>query len=152
MWITPKQDWNPNDLVSADDMNALGGNLAYLKLERARAALAVTPGTTTSTTFATLRTLALTTRGGVLLVGFYAGCTHDSGGAVYFDASLDGSRLALYGTNGSLELRPGTTASLAGYSLLMTSVSAGTHSVALVWRTNTGTAAVSVGQFWAVEL
>ena len=36
---------------------ALGGNLAYLKLERARAALAVTPGTTTSTTFATLRAL-----------------------------------------------------------------------------------------------
>jgi hypothetical protein len=71
---------------------------------------------------------------------------------VYFDASLDGSRLALYGTNGSLELRPGTTASLAGYSLLMTSVSEGTHSVALVWRTNTGTAAVSVGQFWALEL
>jgi hypothetical protein len=152
MWITPKQDWNPNDLVSADDMNALGSNLAYLKLERARAAIAVTPGTTTSTAFATLRTLSLTTRGGALLIGFYAGCTHDSGGAVYFDASIDGSRLALFGTNGSLELRPGTTASLAGYSLLMTPVSEGTHSVALVWRTNTGTAAVSVGQFWAAEL
>jgi hypothetical protein len=152
MWTTPKQDWNPNDVVSADDMNALGGNLAYLKLERVRGAAAITPGNTTSTAFVTLRTVTLTTRGGPLLVGFYAGITHDSGGALYFDASLDGTRVALFGTNGSLELRPGTTPSLGSFSLLMNSVSEGTHSLTLVWRTNTGTAAVTVGQFWAVEL
>ena len=34
-WTAPKVDWDPEDGVSADDMNEIGANLVYLKDEHA---------------------------------------------------------------------------------------------------------------------
>lgn len=152
MWITPKQDWNPNDLVTAQHMNDIGANLAYLNTKSGRGVANINTSTTNSTSFITLKSLNITTRGGDLLLGFYATITHDSTALHYYDASIDGVRVAINGANGSVEARGTPNPEVASFTLLRQSVSAGAHTIALVWRTNTGNASISVGQFWALEV
>lgn len=152
-WNTPKQNWNVNEVVTAQDMNAIGENLAYLKTEPARAAITVFPTSTNSTAnFATLHSTTITTRGGDLLFSFYGSMWHTAGGTAYLDVAIDGTRKALNGTNGSLEYPPDSVARPVSLSLLWRNVSAGTHTVSLQWRTSVQWLHVGCGQFWVLEV
>ncbi len=154
-WTTPKQDWALNDIATAAHMNQIGENLAYLKEQPARAATALTPGQIDTSIWTVRATLNLTTRGGDLQVNFFAGIYHTGGsGRAYFDVGVDGTRVALNGTDGSLELTPGGSGTLvqAAFSLLLTGVSAGAHTVTLQWKTNTAGLNIAHGQFHAVEV
>jgi len=152
-WTTPKQDWALNDVVNAGDMNAMGENLAYLKDGDARAAVTVAAAATSSSAWATLATLTVTTRGGEVLVGYSAAGYHTGGGRAYFDVALDGTRLALNGSNGSFEATPGATgtAQTVGFVLLLTEVSAGAHTLTIQWKTSAAGMNVLGGQAWAIE-
>lgn len=153
-WTMPKQDWALDDIVAASHLNQIGENLAYLKEQTARARADLTPGQIDTSTWTVRATLNMTTRGGDLQTHFHAGIFHTGGGRAYFDVALDGTRVALNGTDGSLELTPGGSGSLAqaAMSLLLTGVSAGAHTVTLQWRTNAAGLNIAYGQFHAVEV
>lgn len=153
-WTTPKQDWALNDIVTAPDLNAIGENLAYLKEQSARDSATITPASTGSTSWTTRASLSLTTRGGDVQVCFYAGVFHTALGRAYFDVALDGTRVALNGADGSLELTPGGsgTASQAALTLLLTGISAGSHTIALQWKTDAAGLNLTHGQFHAIEV
>lgn len=152
-WTTPRQDWALNDLVTAPDLNAIGENLAYLKQPSARASATITPASTGSTSWINRASLTLTTRGGDLQVCFYAAIFHTALGRAHFDVALDGTRIALDGTDGSLELTPGGSGSLiqAALTLLLTGIAAGSHTVALQWKTDAAGLNITYGQFHAIE-
>lgn len=155
MWTNPKNNWQVNDLVTAQDMNIIADDLLYLKEREGRAKANFTPTTTSSTlSFTTLATLNLTTRGGDVLVGFYTSATHDDSGTGYFDIALEGVRVALDSLNGSLSIKPGGTGSPSSVSLtlLLQSVAAGAHTITLQWRTSTASLSAGHGQLWAVEM
>src|SRR5512146_920623 len=103
-WTTPKQDWQLSDLVTAQQLNDIGGNLAYLKEKTPRGKENITSTSTNAGSFVALKRISLTTRGGDVWVAFYCPVWHDNGGTVYFDIGLDGTRQAFNGNNGSLEL------------------------------------------------
>ncbi|HEX2623410.1 MAG TPA: hypothetical protein VHL11_24785, partial [Phototrophicaceae bacterium] len=136
-WTTPKNTWQVNDIVTASDLNIIADDLRYLKNQTARGKDNIGPTTTSSTgSFVTLASVSVVTRGGDLLADFYASATHDSGGIGYFDVALDGTRVAFNGTDGSLEIKPGgSSPNSVALSLLLDSVSAGSHTVTLQWRT-----------------
>lgn len=151
-WTTPKQNWTPNEIVSAAAMNDIGANLAFLKSGRARATATINPANTTSAVFSSAATLTLTTHGGALLVGASFSAWHSASGTIFLDIALDGVRLALAGTSGSLEIRPPANPAAATLSCILTPVNAGARTVSLQWRTSSATASIGVGQLWALEL
>jgi hypothetical protein len=155
MWTNPKNNWQVNEIVTAQDMNIVADDLLYLKAREGRGKANVSPTSTNSTgSFVTLASVSVTTRGGDLLVSFFASATHDNGGIGYFDVALDGTRVALDGTNGSLSLKPEGTGSptMVSLSLLLQGVASGAHTVALQWRTSTQWLAVGHGQLSVVEV
>ena len=153
-WSTPKQDFALNDIVTASHLNAIGENLAYLKEAPARAKSDLTPASIDSSTWTVRATLSLTTRGGDLLAGFSVPVYHAGGGRAHFDIALDGTRVALNGASGSLELTPGGSGTLAqaALQLLLTGVPSGAHAVTLQWKTDAAGLNMHHGQFYAVEL
>jgi hypothetical protein len=154
-WTNPKNNWQVNEIVTAQDMNIIGDDLLYLKEREGRAKANFIPTSTNATvSFVTLATLNITSRGGDLLVGFYTSTTHDNGGIGYFDFALDGVRIALDDVNGSLSVKPGGTGSPTSVSmtLLLEDIAPGAHSIALQWRTSTQWLAAGHGQLWAVEV
>lgn len=154
MWTPPKNNWNVNDIVTAQDLNEIGDNLNYLKTPNARTRIALAPATSTNATgfFVTRASLNLLTRGGDLMVGFYANVSHTVGGAGYFDIALDNVRVALDGFNGSLRVDATTTRVPISLSLLLTGVAEGQRTIALQWRTDLQWLEMGIGQFWAFEL
>jgi hypothetical protein len=114
----------------------------------------ITPASTGSTSWTTRASLSLTTRGGDIQVNFYAGVYHSGLGRAYFDIALDGTRVALNGTDGSLELTPGGAGSVsqAALTLLLTGIAAGAHTIALQWKTDAAGLNLTHGQFHAIEV
>lgn len=153
VWETPKQDWAVSEVVGAADMNQIGENLAYLKAGGARAAVGVAAAATSSSSWGTLATLNVVTRGEALLVGYRAAGYHTGGGRGYFDVAVDGTRLGLNGANGSFEVTLGGsgTAGAVGFVLMVTGVSAGAHAVTIEWKTSAAGLNVLGGQAWVWE-
>jgi hypothetical protein len=154
-WINPKNTWQVNDIVTAADMNIVADDLRYLKNQTARGKDNISPSTTSSTgSFVTLASVDVITRGGDLLVDFYASATHDAAGIGYFDVALDGTRVALNGTDGSLAIAPAGTSypGSVALSMLLEDVAAGSHTITLVWRTSVANLSVGYGQFRIVEI
>lgn len=100
--------------------------------------------TTTSTSFvdidATDLAITLTTNGGPVLVMAAGGCTGSTTLTIHFDFTVDGTRYTSGNTNG---IAPVTTGSgrldLLSFAVLVTGLSAGSHSFKLQWRVNGGT-------------
>lgn len=153
-WNTPKQDFALNDVVTASQLNQIGENLAYLKEPMARGRVNLSPTSISTSTWTVRASITFTTRGGDVLAGFYASVYHTAAGRAYFDIALDGTRVALNGSNGSLELTPGSTGSLsqAAMQLLLLSVSAGSHTITLQWKTDAADLNMGYGQFYAIEV
>jgi len=151
-WTPPKQDWQVNDIVSAQDLNIIGEDLTYLKQNKGNAKATLNASSTNQTTFVTLSSLSVTTLGGALLVGFYAPVRHDASSTAYFDFALNGTRIGLNGNSGSYSINVSNTNTAACMVQLVTSLAAGTHTIALQWRCDTQWLSVGKGQFWVVEL
>lgn len=123
--------------------------------------------TTTSTSFTNIDgtnlSLSITTTGGDLLVVFFAMYTFSAAGPVHFNITLDGTAQAA--DDGFVGMRPGGTLVGMGFicmPVLLQSVSAATHTVAVQWKVGTaGTATLYNGagtatadihpQFWVRE-
>lgn len=152
-WTTPKQDWQVNDIVTAQDLNTIGTNLAYLKQAKGNAKVTLNTTSTNQTAFVTLSSLSVTTLGGAVLVGFYAPVRHETtSSTAYFDFVVNGTRIGLNGNSGSLSFNVINTYSAATMIQLVTSLGAGTHTIALQWRCDTQWLSLGKGQFWVVEL
>lgn len=101
-WTTPKTDWSTGELVAADDMNAIGENLATLKNQKATAIYTTTESilaSSNSRSFvdidSTNLNLTITTTGGDVMVHFHSSGYRDDHAArvhMLFDIDVDGDR------------------------------------------------------------
>ena len=157
-WTTPKTNWTNGELVTAEDMNAVGENLAALKH----------PATAVYTTAENIITtasidvftdvdsdnlnLTITTAGGDVLVHFDASIRPSSHSAILFDIEVDGARLG--NDDGILTSQnhySGAETSVMSFTRMIQNLSAGSHSFKLQWKG--GRSALNAGaQFWVREI
>ena len=94
-WTTPKTDWATGELVTAEDMNAVGENLAALKNLSTAVYTTTENIQLTSRDFADVDSdnlnLTITTGGGDVLVHFH-GPVYVPRISAYFDVEVDGTR------------------------------------------------------------
>lgn len=166
-WITPKT-WTANELVTAAMLNThLRDNLNALKAPPTQHYECDESAnyTTTSGVFvdvdATNLALTIETTGGDLLVHFHGTISQTSTvAAVMFDLELDGARVA--GNDGILVVQTNAQATPVSFTYLITGLSADEHTIALQWKTTTGSATMYAGagtaysdihpQMWAREV
>ena len=155
-WTTPKTDWATGELVTAEDMNAVGENLAQLGNVRSAVAVYTTTEriSTASRTFVDVDSinlnLTITTTGGDVLVQFSGSVDHDHSALGYYDVEVDGARLG--GANG-IRTDKYVDGVVVTFSHLIQDLSAGSHTFKLQWRTNTGRLHIEPhSQFWVREI
>lgn len=157
-WVTPKTDWQPDEVVTADDMNDIGGDLDALKHPPTDISNVNHDSnfTTSSTSFTDVDPdtniatnqlgVQVTSNGGPLLVTFSGAVGNNSASpaVMYFDLTLDGTRVA--GDDGiiAVSAKAGDAVN-ASFTYWLDDVAAGTHTVRLQWRTSTGTATLWAG-------
>lgn len=138
-WTTPKT-WQNNVLITEDDLNThVRDNLDYLKsrVDNVTDSNLVNLGadvTTTSTVFVDVDAsleITITTTGGDVLLGWSASI-ETGGTSAYFDIAVDGTRQA--GDDGYIKV-DGTQS--IGFVVLLTGLSAGSHTFKLQWRART---------------
>jgi hypothetical protein len=150
IWTAPRS-WSVGELVTAALLNAhLRDNLDFLKTPPTASYILNESAdyTTTSTSFVsvdnTKLSLAITTAGGDVLVGFSGVITGSTNLNAFFDVEVDGVRIA--GDDG---LIVNGAASGGRYTVtffrLITGLSAGVHTFKLQWRTSTGTLTLYAG-------
>lgn len=157
-WINPKTNWQPDEVVTADDMNDIGGDLDALKNPPTDISNVdhATNFSTTSTTFTDVDPdtniatnelgVQVTSNGGPLLVTFSGAVGHNNASAtsIYFDLTLDGTRVA--GNDGIILVTAKSGDAVnASFTFWLTGITAGTHTVKLQWRTPSGTATLWAG-------
>lgn len=167
-WTTPKT-WSSEPLTSIDLNTYVRDNQNHLKDRLdASANRVISSGTALSTTAnafvdvdATKLALSLTTHGGDVLLGFTGTVQHDRSSAeTSFNVAVDGvDYIADDGVIGYKSDYDGDTDRMKPISfvLLISGLSAGSHSFALRWQTSAGnTASMDVvnlhPQFWAKEV
>jgi hypothetical protein len=157
-WVDPKTDWQPDQIVTAGDMNDIGGNLDALKQPPTDISTVDHDSdfSTNSTTFVDVDldvnvttnqfAVQVTTNGGPLLVTFTGSLGHNASTdtIVYFDLTLDGLRIG--GDNGitMVSCRTGEARNVS-FVYWIENISAATHTVKLQWRTVSGTATLWAG-------
>lgn len=145
-WTT-MNDLATDDLVTEADMDAIRGNIEYL-LDPNKAVVLRNNGgvySTTSTSFVdvdgTNVKVTLTTNGGPVLIlasGAYNGST---GAILGFDIDVDGARVGNGYTYGLLYVYADSNEyRLMSLPVLVTGLSAGSHTFKLQWKVNTATA------------
>ena len=153
-WTTPKTDWATGELVTAEDMNAVGENLAALKNLSTAAYTTTENIQLTSRDFADVDSdnlnLTITTEGGDVLVHFH-GPVYVPRISAYFDVEVDGTRQGGDDGLGRVYGRD-SLRTIVNFTCLIQGLSAGSHTFKLKCRT---TAAVDLGpsaQFWVREI
>jgi len=167
-WTTPKT-WSSEPLTSIDLNTYVRDNQNHLK-DRLDAGVnrVISEGQMLSTTAndfvdvdATKLALTLTTHGGDVLLGFTGTVQHTRGNATsYFNVAVDGvDYIADDGLLGLRNAYSGDTIKIKPLSfvLLISGLSAGSHSFRLRWKTSANnTASMDVvnlhPQFWAKEI
>ena len=160
-WTAPKTDWTNGELVSADDMNAIGENFAALAVP-----LAIASYTTTSDITATPRewtdidgdnlNFTLTTAGGDVMAHFQ-GAIHSGttrGHTVSFNLEVDGvlqrggAGIVSAGLDNNKQRVP------IGFTNLIQNLSAGTHTFKFQWVSyqNREVRLKADAQFWLREI
>ena len=167
-WTAPKT-WATGELVTATDMNTyLRDELEFLK-DPPTATYVLNEGSdysTTSTSFVdvdgTNLSLALTTAGGDVMIGFFGLFRSSSTFQVHLDVAVDGARWG--GDDGIVAMRVSSNVPdrEAGFVVLMQGLSAGAHTFDLQWKVSGGTMTLYAGagtanadvhaQFWAREV
>jgi hypothetical protein len=139
------------ELVTAALLNShLRDNFDFLKTPPTAAYILNETGdyTTTSTSFAnvdgTKLSLAITTAGGDVLVGF-CGSILQSAATVFFDVEVDGTRTA--GDDGLCVITPSSSTARTNATCfkLIQGLAPGLHTFKLQWRVNSGTATLFAG-------
>ncbi len=158
-WTTPKTDWTTGELVSAEDMNAIGENLATLQQFLGNIAVYTTPVYMdwASAQFAdvdsdNLNLTIATTRGNVL-VHFSGSVWLHNGEKVYFDIDVDGTRQG--DREGISRIENGTGGNYMGnisFTHLIQNLSAGSHTFKLQSKTVGGIRLYAGAQFWVREI
>ncbi len=157
-WTTPKTNWETGELVTAEDMNAVGENLAALENRRSVVASYTTTEGIRLLGGALLDVdsdnliLTITTTGGDVLVHFYASVSEAGGGSnCSFDVEVDGQR-----RGGDVGLvRFGSRSQVISFTHLIQGLSAGPHTFKLQWKGTAGGRGTYVGagaQFWVREI
>ena len=130
-------------VATASELNPFSDNLTFLHTPIVNSFYATeSPSslTTTSTTFADISasfTKTFTTSGGLVLCLFSCVCTN-----AVFDWCVDGTRRG-DASGGSVYWRGGTDALMVTVPLLLTGLSAGSHTISVQWRIPTaGTATI----------
>ena len=155
-WTAPKTDWITGELITAEDMNAVGENLATLK-NPASAAY-----TTTADINADIRefadvdsdnlNLTITTAGGDVLVHFSGSVQFANHRWIDFDIEVDGNRLG--GVDGILRRHfvHAEGRDIVTFSRLIQDLSAGSHTFKLQWKQNGSVRMLSHAQYWVREV
>lgn len=157
-WTTPKTNWATGELVTAEDMNAVGENLAALK----QPATAVY---TTAEKYVLARVLeftdvdtdnlnlSITTAGGDVLVHFHGSVRlHNDNESAWFDIDVDGTRQG--GDDGIIQtFCQKHMTSVASFTRLIQGLSAGSHTFKLQYRKSGRAVDLHAGaQFWVREI
>ena len=150
-WTTPKTDWATGELVSADDLNAIGENLALLRNPPTALGTLPVRVETGSAVYIDVHSnfnLELTTTGGDVLAVFSGTVDHDStrDARAQFAIEVDG---VLQGDWSDEAInKVGTT-----FAFLVQNVSPGTHTFKLKWRAyNRDIQVGAQAQFWVREI
>lgn len=170
-WSTPKT-WAVDEIVTAASMNQeIRDNVGYLGglLLRGQALSAygvaaeisgprdsyladeATDYTTTSTSFvdvdATDFSMTITTTGGDVQVGFTGSVFHSVANAyIHLDIDVDGSPFADDGGAVLIRHTTGSVTQNASFVVLITGLSAASHTFKLQWKTSVATASMWAGQ------
>ena len=167
-YTTPKT-WSTDEVVTATMMNThIRDNMNAIKAPPTDhyTVNEASDYTTTSTSFtdidATDLALTITTTGGDVMIGFHGGFDCSAGANVYVDVDLDGTRIG--GDDGIHAAAVNATDFYGRISFvwLVTSLSAGSHTFKLQWKTSAGTVKMFAGagtanadvhpQFWVREV
>ena len=162
-WTIPKTDWNTGELITADDMNAIGENLAAL-----RGASTVESYTTTSNINIGSRisefididsdnlNLSLTTGGGDVLIHFDGTLNVGDAQFVYLDVEVDGARLG--GANGILSHQMVEVSgvryadNIVSFTRLIQNLSAGPHTFKFQWKSSFRFSMKAGAHYWVREI
>ncbi len=160
-WTAPKTDWTTGELIAADDMNAIGENLAALNNQKATAIYTTTESifaTSSSRSFVDVDSanlsLTITTTGGDVMVHLLAtGHRHDNSDRVHmlFDIDVDGNRQG--GDNGlaRMSLDQAYSQNLS-FTYIVQDLDPGSHTFKLQWKGG-GMGRMQAGaQFWVREI
>lgn len=156
-WTTPKTNWTTGELVTAQDMNAVGANLAVLKDPATALYVTSADAYAAIATFAdidsTNLSLEITTAGGDVLVHFCGVMKGKySSIDIYLDIDVDGNRLG--GDKGILAVWMPRQHQVVSFSRLIQNLSAGSHTFKLQWKNDglNGTYLIAGAQFWVREI
>lgn len=159
-WTAPKTNWAVGELVTAEDMNAIGEN--FVALKKPATAMGVTTENITGSNddFADVDgdnlNLTITCTGGDVMIHFHGTVYQGGRQTAVFDVDIDGTRLG--GDDGVLQSN--TLAHHGGYALaavsftrLIQSLGAGSHTFKLQWKKKGGQPILRPGaQFWVREI
>jgi hypothetical protein len=174
-WSTPPT-FTTSELVPASKLTQLSDDLSYL-LNRPKGSTFRDNGstyTTTTTTFAAVDSTnmkqTITISGSSVLVGFAGTVFNTDAGNIginCLDITVDGTRAGAAGTDGivvMVDLGNVTHQTNGSFTILVTGLSTGSHTFALVWRTNNSVNTIglssgsgaggtdNIPNFWAVEV
>ena len=154
-WTTPKTDWATGELVTAEDMNAVGENLAVLGNLAKASYLTTARYERYTNDYVDIDSdnlnLTITTTGRDVLVHFH-GYAHAAGGntlTTILAVDVDGTRYT------------GMSVALEGYyftpivfTRLFEGLSAGSHTFKMLWtgQNNKGMLLAENAQFWVREI
>lgn len=157
-WTSPKTDWSNGDLVTAEDLNAIGENLASARI------LQKATGATTEEIVKLLGDFAdvdsenlnlpLTTAGADVMVYFHGSLKRiGSSNWTYarFDFDVDGTQIG--GVNGIATFyMTGHFYWTANFTYLIQDLSPGSHIFGLKWKGDRKVSLAAGAQFWVREI
>ena len=143
-WTTPKTNWATGELVTAEDMNAIGENLAALESLRSVVAVYTTTADIAlprGSTFVDIDSdnlnLTITTSGGDVMVHFHGSLSDNA--VFLLDVEVDGNR---HGddANGVMNGSGWShTRAIVSFSRLIQNLSPGSHTFKLQCKSSRGT-------------
>lgn len=152
-WTTPKTNWKTGELVTAEQMNAIGENLAALRHPSTAVAVHTTTANLTvsaSTDYVDVDSenlnLRLSTRGGYVLVHFQGRIRH---GGLKLDVAVDGNRV---GDSSHGVKHSGADYQFVSFTYLVEGLSAGDHTFKLQGKYGAATTIYTGAQFWVREI
>ena len=154
-WTTPKTDWATGELVTAEDMNAVGENLAALAAPVSASFRTTQRYERYTNNYVDIDSdnlsLTITTTGRAVLAHFH-GYVYGAAGATlttYIAVDVDGTRYV--GMGSALEDNYYTP---MVFTLLLEDLSAGPHTFKMQWtgQHNKGMVLLENAQFWVREI
>ncbi len=160
-WTTPKTDWTTGELVAAEDMNAVGENLAQLGSVRSAVGAYTTPEDITAgvSEFTDIDSsnlsLTITTAGGDVMIHFHGSVERFGGQWTYMDIDLDVDGNRQGDDSGILQFFIDHKETTVSFTRLIQNLAAGSHTFKLQWKHDNravGSRLFAGAQFWVREI